>query len=156
MEGANLTTDEVTVEVGRWDYAAKVFTPENNANANGVRVTTRRDNVPMILAQVLGQGPRNMSASAVAVMDFASAVGRGCLPIAVNQDYAKTPHINIYIGFNPDPEDNGGWFAKDPDPASARTFKDYIDERFLSPLEYRGYHRPAKRGGCLGPAGSGR
>ena len=27
VEGANLTTDEVTVEVGRWDYAAKALPP---------------------------------------------------------------------------------------------------------------------------------
>ena len=41
VEGANLTTGEVTVEVGRWDYATKQFTPGISANANGVRVTTR-------------------------------------------------------------------------------------------------------------------
>ena len=75
-----------------------------------------------------------MSAGAVAVMDFATAVGRGCLPIAVNQDYAKTPHIDIYIGFNPDPEDNGGWFAKAPDRSSASTFQDYIDNDSCPPL----------------------
>ena len=67
----------------------------------------------MILAQVLGTGPRDMSATAIAVMDFATAVGKGTLPIAVNQDYAKTPGDDRYIGFNPDPEDNGGWFAID-------------------------------------------
>jgi Flp pilus assembly protein TadG len=134
VEGANLTPGEVTVEVGRWDYAAKVFTPGISANANGVRVTTRRDNVPMILAQVLGQGPRNMRASAVAIMDFAGAIGRGCLPIAVNQDYAQTPHIVISIGFNPDPEDNGGWFAVAPDSAAASVFKAYIENDSCPPL----------------------
>jgi Flp pilus assembly protein TadG len=134
VEGANLTTVEVTVEVGRWDYATKVFTPGINPNANGVRVTTRRNNVQMILAQILGQGPRNMRASAVGIMDFACAIGKGCLPIAVNQDYAQTPHITIYIGFNPDPEDNGGWFAVAPDSASASTFKQYIQNDSCPPL----------------------
>ena len=81
-----------------------------------------------------------MSAVAIAIMDFATAVGKGTLPIAVNQDYAKTPGIIIYIGFNPDPEDNGGWFAKAPDTASANTFKDYIDNDSCPPLQYRGYH----------------
>jgi Flp pilus assembly protein TadG len=133
-DGATLTAGEVTVEVGRWDYVAKTFTPGNNSSANGVRVTTRRNRVPTILAQVLGQGPRDMNAAAIAVMDFATAVGKGTLPIAVNQDYAETPGRTIYIGFNPDPEDNGGWFAKAPDSASAKTFKDYIDNASCPPL----------------------
>jgi Flp pilus assembly protein TadG len=134
VNGANLTTDEVTVQVGRWNYATKTFTPGNNASANSVRVTASRANVTMILAQVLGQGPKNMSATAIAVMDFATAVGKGTLPIAVNQDYAKTPGITVYIGFNPDAEDNGGWFALDPDSASASTFKNYIKNDACPPL----------------------
>ena len=56
--GANLTTAEVTAEAGRWDYDTKQFTPGNNSNANGVKVTTTRANVQMILAQVLGHGPQ--------------------------------------------------------------------------------------------------
>ena len=60
-------------------------------------------------------------------MDFAASVGKGSLPIAVNLDNALVPGDQIYIGFNPDPEDNGGWFAIAPDSASANTFKDYIE-----------------------------
>jgi len=134
VDGVNLSTGEVTAEVGRWDYATKQFTPGISVNANSVRVTTSRANVQMLLAQVLGQTSENMQASAVAIMDFATAVGNGCLPIAVNQDYAGTSNITIYIGFNPDPEDNGGWFAKAPDSASAKTFKDYIDNNSCPPL----------------------
>lgn len=134
VENVNLTSGEVAVQVGRWDYATKQFTPDLSVNANGVRVTTSRANVQMFFAQVLGSGPRNMSASAVAIMDFAAAVGKGTIPIAVNQDYAKTPHITVFIGFNPDAEDNGGWFAKDPDGASAKTFKDYINNDSCPPL----------------------
>jgi hypothetical protein len=134
VENAALTTGEVAVEVGRWDYAAKLFNPGMSINANGVRVTASRANVSTILAQVLGQTPKNMSATAIAVMDFATAVGKGTLPIAVNQDYADNPGITVYIGFNPDPEDNGGWFAKDPDSASSNTFKDYIDNASCPPL----------------------
>jgi Flp pilus assembly protein TadG len=134
VNGADLATGEVTVEVGRWNYATKTFTPGNNSSANGVRVTTHRNSVPMILAQVLGQGPRNMSATAIAIMDFATAVGKGCIPIAVNQDYAKTPGITVYIGFNPDPEDNGGWFAVAPDNVNASTLKDYIINDSVPPL----------------------
>ena len=74
-DGTNLATTEVTVEVGRWDYATKQFTPGANSSANGVRVTTRRDSVQMILAQILGQSSKNISAAAIAIMDFAAAVG---------------------------------------------------------------------------------
>jgi len=134
VESANLSTGEVTVEVGRWDYATKQFTPGISVNANGVRVTASRANVQMVLAQVFGQSSKNMQATAVAVMDFAGAVGKGCLPIAVNQDYAQNPGLTIYIGFNPDPEDNGGWFALPADGANANTFKDYIRNDSCPPL----------------------
>jgi Flp pilus assembly protein TadG len=133
VDGANLTTGEVTVEVGRWNYATKQFTPGNNASANGVRVTTHRDGVQMILAQILGQDPRNMSATAVAVMDFANAVGQGTLPIAINREYTD-PGTPLFINFTPDPLDNGGWFADPPDKTSAKTFKDYIVNAACPPL----------------------
>jgi Flp pilus assembly protein TadG len=134
VDGVNLATGEVTVEVGRWNYTTQTFTPGNNSSANGVRVTTRRNRVPMILAQVLGQAPRDMSASASAIMDFATAVGKGTIPIAVNQDFAQTPGITVYIGFNPDPEDDGGWFAVTPDKVNAATLKDYITNDSVPPL----------------------
>ena len=126
VDGTNLAVGEVTVEVGRWDYSTKQFTPGNNANANGVRVTTSRANVRMMFAPIFGVNSKNMSGAAIAVMDFTKVLGPGCLPIAVNQDYSNEPGRVVYIGFNPDPEDNGGWFSKDPDSASANTFKDYI------------------------------
>ena len=133
VNGTNLTTDEVTAEAGRWDYATKTFTPGDTPNANGVRVTTHRNDVPMILAQVLGQGPRNLSASAIAVMDFVSQIGAGCLPIAVNKDYAYK-HQGLYINFTPDPSDNAGWFTDPPDTANARTIRDYINNAACDPL----------------------
>ena len=89
------------MQVGRWNYSAKTFTPGNNASANGVRVTASRANVSTILAQVLGQGPKNMSASAIAVMDFVGEVGAGCLPIAINSAYAykhQGPLYQLYPG----------------------------------------------------------
>ena len=133
VDSANLTTDEVTVEAGRWDYATKQFTPGNNANANGVRVTTFRANVKMFLVQVLGQAPKNMGASAIAVMDFASAVGKGTLPIAINEAY-NVPGNTIFINFTPDPGDNAGWFTDPPDTANARTLRDYINNAACPPL----------------------
>jgi Flp pilus assembly protein TadG len=133
VNGATLTTDEVTVQVGQWNYSAKTFTPGNNASANGVRVTASRANVSTILAQVLGQGPRDMSASATAVMDFVGEVGAGCLPIAINSAYAYK-HEGLFINFTPDPSDNAGWFTDPPDTANARTIRDYIDNAACDPL----------------------
>jgi len=132
-DSAHLATDEVTVEVGRWDYAAKHFTPGNNANANGVRVTTFRANIKMFLVQVFGQAPRNMAASAIAVMDFACAVGKGTLPIAINEAY-NVPGTILFINFTPDPNDNAGWFTDPPDTANAATIRDYINNAACPPL----------------------
>jgi Flp pilus assembly protein TadG len=133
VDGTSLAPSEVTVEAGQWNYATKQFTPGISANANGVRVTTRRANVPMIFAKVLGQYYRNMSASAIAIMDFASAVGQGTLPIAINKDYT-VPGTVLFINFSPDPDDNGGWFADTPDRASASTFRNYINNAACPPL----------------------
>jgi hypothetical protein len=136
-DGANLTTGEVTVEVGQWDYNTKQFTAGNSSNANGVRVITFKADVQMFFAQVLGQGPKAMTASAVAVMDFVCEVGAGCLPIAVNRDYIDPTKPPIFINFTPDQVDNAGWFTDPPDPASASTIKDYIDNAACPPL-YKG------------------
>jgi Flp pilus assembly protein TadG len=127
VANTNLSADEVMVEVGRWDYTTKKFTPGNSSSANSVQVTTYKANVQMMFAPIFGINSKDMSRTAIAVMDFAKAMGPGCLPIAVNQDYSQCPGKTISIGFNPDPEDNGGWFSKDPDSASASTFKDYIN-----------------------------
>jgi len=127
VDGANLTSAEVTAEAGRWNYVTKQFTPGNNSSANGVRVTTTRPNVQMFLAQVLGQVPRDMSASAVAIMDFAAGVGKGSLPIAVSLAKAIVPG-EVYIRKSTDVTDNGGWFSDELDVASAQTFKKYIED----------------------------
>jgi len=126
VDGANLTTGEVSVEVGQWDYALNQFTPGHSANANAVRVTTARANIQMIFAPIFGVHSKNMTGAAIAVMDFAKGLGPGTPPIALNKDYANTDQV-VYIGFNPDPEDNGGWFAKAPDSANDSTFKDYLN-----------------------------
>jgi Flp pilus assembly protein TadG len=133
VDGTNLANDEVTVEVGQWDYTTKQFTAGYSANANAVRVITHRANVPMIFAKIIGEDYRNMSASAIAIMDFAGAVGQGTLPIAINKDYTD-PGTVLFINFTPDPLDNGGWFADPPDKASASTFSSYINNAGCAPL----------------------
>jgi Flp pilus assembly protein TadG len=126
----NVFTDVVTVKVGQWDYS-NTFT-ENHANPNSVQVTIRRNNVPTSFAQALfsllrrDHQPIDIERGATAVMDFATAVGAGALPIAVNKPYT-VPDTQLFINFTPDPMDNGGWFSDTSDPASAKTFKDYIN-----------------------------
>jgi Flp pilus assembly protein TadG len=133
VDGRNFTDDsEITVEAGRWDYATRVFTPGNNANANSIRVTTRRTNVPMIFAKIIGEHYRNMSASAIAVMDYATDIGNPCLPICVDQNAAfdsegNVKNIDIMVHMTPDVNDNAGWFVVPPDSASASQLKDYVN-----------------------------
>jgi Flp pilus assembly protein TadG len=129
-DGANLTPSEVTVEIGQWNYTTKQFTPDNSINVNGARVTTRKADVRMFLAQIFGLSSKDMSATATAIMDFVGAVGQGTLPIVLNQKYVADPNkprptLTIYAGVATN--DNGGWFTVPPDSAAASTLKDYID-----------------------------
>jgi Flp pilus assembly protein TadG len=133
VDGANLAVDQVRVEVGQWNYSTHQFTPGMSNNANGVRVTVYKSRVRTVFSKVIGEYYRNMNATAIAIMDFASAVGQGTLPLAINKPYTDsgTP---IFINFTPDPYDNGGWFANPPDTANARTFTDYINNAACAPL----------------------
>jgi Flp pilus assembly protein TadG len=99
VDGANLVTGEVTAAAGKWNYTTKQFTPEISAAANGVRVTASRANVPMILAQVLGQSPRNMSATAVAIMDYAQGMDASPLlwMTSVAFDRIIVKNINVTV-----------------------------------------------------------
>jgi Flp pilus assembly protein TadG len=115
----------VTVVVGHWDFIVKTFTPGCPGNANAVRVTATRSAVPTFFARVFGRDTFDKTASAVAVMDWISGVGWGCLPIAINKKYA-IPNTYLYINFTPDQVDDGGWFTDPPDPASAKTLRNYI------------------------------
>lgn len=134
VDGAPLTTGAVTLEAGRWDYSAHVFTVGCVSNSNAVKVTARKEGVNMLFAGVLGRGPVTLTATATAVMDFAGGVGKGTLPIAINKRYV-VPGQYLFINFNPDPMDNGGWFANPPDGANARTFRDYINYGTCPPLK---------------------
>ena len=133
VDGRNLAGDsEVTAEVGQWDYASKKFTPGINVNANGVRVTTFRANIQMMFAPIFGVNSKNMSGTAIAIMDYASNLGEGCIPIAVNENEAFDPNgnvknIDIKVRMIPDTTDNAGWFVVPPNSASAAQLKDYID-----------------------------
>jgi Flp pilus assembly protein TadG len=123
VEGVNLSANEVTVQVGRYDYGSQLFNA-GVSPANAVRVTTHRDNVKMFLAQIFGIFSKDMSANATAIMDFAASFS-GSLPIAVNKKYITT---GTPIHANPANNDNGGWFAAPPDGASCNTLVTYLTD----------------------------
>lgn len=134
VDGAALTSGDVTVQVGRWNYQTKTFTSGCSANTNAVNVTVQKNGINHLFAQILGKSPANQTATALAVMDFAQGVGKGSLPIAINAGYV-VPGQTLFINFSPDPLDNGGWFAKPPDGANATIFRDYINYGSCPPLQ---------------------
>ena len=144
VDGTSLTSGEVTVQVGRWNYATKVFTPETGPNANGVRVTTSRANVPMIFASVWGIFFERLQASAIAVMDFAGAVGKGTLPIAVNKEYTD-PGTVLFINFTPDPERQRRLVYRPARLGQRQHLKGLYYERLLPPPQHRRHHQPEQR-----------
>jgi Flp pilus assembly protein TadG len=134
VDGRNLASAEITVQVGQWDYTNRSFIPGFTSDSNSVRVTTHRDGIVMFFAQVFGIGTRNLSATSTAVMDYASCVGKGSLPIVLddsqvcNADGSVKAGKPITIHMTPDTTDNGGWFVVSPDAAAAATLKDYIND----------------------------
>lgn len=142
VDGSDLASEsEITAEVGRWDFASRTFTPGAATNANGVRVTTHRNGVTMFLAQILGVSFANQSATATAVSDYASAIGKGCLPICIDHNVAFDADGNVNAGLEvtvhmtPDNTDIAGWFIVPPDSASASSLKEYVDKDSCPPLE---------------------
>jgi Flp pilus assembly protein TadG len=134
VDGSNLAYDsEITVEVGRWDYTSRTFTPGCTANSNGVRVTTRRDGVTMFFAKVFGISTGNLSAISTAVQDFAGSRGKGALPICVNKNYT-TPGTHLKVYMTPDVTDDAGWFVVPPDSACAATLNNYVNTNSCPPL----------------------
>jgi hypothetical protein len=134
VDGSALAYDsEITAQAGRWDYASRTFSPGSTVNANGIKVTTHRNGVTLFFAKIFGISNGNLSASSVAVMDFTSGIGRGCLPIALDHNVACDSDGNVNEGteivvhMTPDNDDNAGWFVVPPDSAAAATLKDYVD-----------------------------
>ena len=137
VEGVDLAADEVKVEVGRWDYDSRTFTPGMSTNANGVRVTTYRANVPIYLGRIFGISSEDLSASATAIMDIISSMP-GQIPIAISKrnavpesNLAQGAWLTIQFGTSSSTNEqigwqNGGWFSKPPDSASASVIDAYI------------------------------
>ena len=138
VDGSNLAADgEITIQVGLWNYKTKTFTPGCTTNSNAVRVSTRRDGVVMLFAKVFGISTTNLSATATAVQDFASAMAGGAIPITLDKKVAQPtePPTIIKVHMTPDNTDNAGWFVVPPDSAAAATLKAYINKKVCPPLK---------------------
>ncbi len=129
------------IQVGRWDWPTSQFTPGCSADpatfSNAVMVTTQIDNLAMFFIRALGIGPTSLAASSIAVMDWVGALHPGAgFVLALKADYAKAGDIKIYL--NPDKDDNGGWYAKDPAKPDADIIKGYLDNPATIPAIQKG------------------
>jgi hypothetical protein len=132
VDGSSLPPEAVSVQIGRYNYGTKTFTPGCSANSNAAMATTTKTGVNMLFARVFGRGPATLNATATAIMDFAGGMGKGALPIALNKRYV-IPNNYLFINFTPDTLDNAGWFSDLPN-ANAQTFRDYINNGTCPPL----------------------
>jgi Flp pilus assembly protein TadG len=128
-----LSSNDYSIQVGRWEYTTNTFTQGCSLSSNAVQVTLSKGDLRLFFGQTLGLSSGTLQAQGLAVMDFARAVGKGTMPIVINKRYA-TPGTVIRINFNPDPLDEGGWFAAPPHRANAATFRDYIRNESCPPL----------------------
>lgn len=128
VDGAGLPSVQVTVQTGRWNFPSSTFTPGSGSNTNAVQVITRATG-SMFFAEVFGISSQTLSATSIAVMDFAQSSGDTDIPIAINQ-------ANVIAGqtLSIDFADNGGWFSIAPDSASASTFNNYINNDSIPTL----------------------
>jgi Flp pilus assembly protein TadG len=133
VDGAALDTSEVTIQVGHYSTQTRQFTAGCSTNSNAVKVVCQRNVTHILFAQWFGLHQANVSATSTSTMGPAGGIGRGALPIAINNPYV-IPGRELFINFTPDPMDNGGWFADPPDKASAATFRDYIENGSCPPL----------------------
>jgi hypothetical protein len=136
VDGQVLDAQNLTIEVGHYDYATKEFTPKSDCTltSNAVKVKANKDLNNIFFAGIWNVTRLQPQATAIGTMGFAKAVGKGTLPIAINKVFV-VPGTDLFINFNPDANDNAGWFADPPDKAGAATFKDYINNAACPPLK---------------------
>jgi len=95
VNGSSQTLDTTNdIEFGTWDTSAKTFTVltgSNRANANSMRVTTRRtaargNAIPLLFAQLFGQSTFDVTATAIAFSpgQLAQLVGISSIDIKNN------------------------------------------------------------------------
>ncbi|HEX9882809.1 MAG TPA: pilus assembly protein TadG-related protein [Desulfobaccales bacterium] len=136
-DGASPTVG--TIQTGAWDWNAGQFTQGCAANpfTNTVALTTRRDNLSLVLMGLLGFGPINLSASSIAVMDWVGSLEQGAaFPMVLGKKYAQKGEVYIYL--NPDPLDAGGWYTKDPQVPNNNIVRGYLDNPATVPAIKQG------------------
>jgi Flp pilus assembly protein TadG len=136
VDGEVLSAANLTIEVGNYDYATRVFTPRSDCppTINAVKVTAQKDINTIFFASIWNLTSMQPAATATGTMGFAKAVGKGTIPIAINK-IKVVPGDTVYIDFSPDAVNSGGWFANPPDKIGAKTFKDYIMNASCPPLQ---------------------
>ncbi len=135
VDGEVLTTANLNIEVGNYDYGTGAFTVKTDCTltSNAVKVKISKDINNIFFARIWNITSLKPQAKAIGTMGFAKAVGKGTMPIAINKMYV-VPGASVFINFSPDALDNGGWFANPPDKTGASTFKDYITNASCPPL----------------------
>jgi len=135
VDGEVLTAANLTIEVGNYDYATRVFTPKSDCplTTNAVKVRAQKDVNTIFFASIWNLTSMKPAATATGTMSFAKAVGKGTAPIAINKVFV-VPGTQVFISFEQDAMQTGGWFADPPDKANAATFKDYIVNDSCPPL----------------------
>jgi Flp pilus assembly protein TadG len=106
-----------TIQTGYWNWSSSTWTQGCSANpfTNAVKVTTGRDNISLIFMGVLGRGPGNLQATAIAGKGWVNNLNPGYgFVLAVGKKYVKTGPLDIYL--NDDKSDQGAWYAKDQKP----------------------------------------
>jgi len=136
-DGASPTVG--TIQTGAWDWNTSRFTPGCAANpfTNAVALTTRRDNLSLLLMGLVGFGPVNLSASSIAVVDFVGSLEQGAAFVMfLGKKYAQAGEVTITL--NPDPVDAGGWYTKASQVPSNSNISGYLDNPATVPAIKQG------------------
>lgn len=117
------------IQTGNYNWKTREFVPscssDPNLFTNAVRVTTRRENVPLFFMQVLGATPRTLSATSIAVMDWVGVLKpHSGLGLALGAAYAQDGYLEIPI--NDDSSDKGAWYATPPLKPNDGLLMDYL------------------------------
>lgn len=123
--------------LGKWNSSTHTLTPASTG-PTAVNVTARKDNVAngpvtTLLAQVLGMGSFNVSATATASLAPPSFVPSGGLPVPVGISLAWFSDPAVYctepIMLYPSntPQGCAGWHVYDQTPSSANILRNTID-----------------------------
>lgn len=105
------------ISTGAWEFQTLPCDSANAYTINAVRVITRRTNevngpVNMLFARFLGQEYVELTARATAVLGWVRNLRRGGgFPLAVADTYVPPPGQSVFVSFNPDNRDTGGWHS---------------------------------------------